>query len=429
MSVSHMNNKATYSLQHYRPNVRVGNPPTPTPTLLPTATPMPSPIPTNTPTPTQPVPTATPTLRPTPTIPQATPTPVPTSTPTPTIPQSTSTPTLTPIPTQKITNTPIPIPGAVNISGNIAFTQIGIGGKTGNIHPVNLNKEFALFFYDPSADVTQPTSKPLATAKGVAVFDTNSASPTYKYFIKNNFAIANIEKNKYQIILKATQTVTKQLAQTDGNKIFDFTSSNTLVFSPVTLISGDIAPLPNGDNNVDISDYNQLINCYRKKADTSSCANKQLADLDLDGVVDGIDYNILLRNLRYISDQGYGATNEILIADFPTFTGSNTQNSTTITPVASVTGAITGVPEVTSKPGIVSILIAAISTNSALLTTILAGAAFVLLCVVIIAGFSHNLLLRKKKLNKIEVVKQKSSVIEDKTFYVKIYTKDKKNNC
>ena len=60
--------------------------------------------------------------------------------------------------------------------------------------------------------------------------------------------------------------------------------------TPVILL-GDI----NKDGVVNILDYNLLISCYGKKFYTSICIAKNAADLNGDGVVNGIDYNILLR--------------------------------------------------------------------------------------------------------------------------------------
>lgn len=55
------------------------------------------------------------------------------------------------------------------------------------------------------------------------------------------------------------------------------------------LVSGDI----NGDNVIDILDYNDLLSCYGSKF--PSCAFNPSADLNDDGVVDAVDYNIFLR--------------------------------------------------------------------------------------------------------------------------------------
>jgi hypothetical protein len=66
-------------------------------------------------------------------------------------------------------------------------------------------------------------------------------------------------------------------------------AANITQLPTVTLVPGDLDP--NQDNNLDIQDYNMFISCYGSK----SCNNKQQADFNDDGVVDGKDYNILAR--------------------------------------------------------------------------------------------------------------------------------------
>lgn len=79
-----------------------------------------------------------------------------------------------------------------------------------------------------------------------------------------------------------------------------FASSSAVVLPPITLVAADIAPdNPDGtfgDDKLDLLDYNALVNCYGVKADTPTCIDKAATDIDDNGVIDGIDYNILLRS-------------------------------------------------------------------------------------------------------------------------------------
>ena len=113
--------------------------------------------------------------------------------------------------------------------------------------------------------------------------DPNSAFPTGSFSIK-------IKLNKYLAKLIPGSTIT----------------SGTVNSLPATSpIVGDIS----GDNRIDIVDYNALVGCFGKKSVSDSCINKSEpqsgdsgtdynADLNDDGVVDGIDYNIFLKSLN-----------------------------------------------------------------------------------------------------------------------------------
>ncbi len=57
----------------------------------------------------------------------------------------------------------------------------------------------------------------------------------------------------------------------------------------IPMAMGDI----NGDNSLDLSDYNTIISCYGQ----NSCTQKTQADLNLDGKVDEVDLNILFAGL------------------------------------------------------------------------------------------------------------------------------------
>ncbi len=68
----------------------------------------------------------------------------------------------------------------------------------------------------------------------------------------------------------------------------------TLNQMPVTtLVVGDI----NDDNKLTIEDYNILVGCFGSKADSSSCSDKENADLDDNEAIDGVDLNLFLRSL------------------------------------------------------------------------------------------------------------------------------------
>ena len=75
-------------------------------------------------------------------------------------------------------------------------------------------------------------------------------------------------------------------------------TSPPVTVASLSLVTADI----NGDNQLDILDYNALIGCFGSKQTSSTCTaaptgQSQGADITDDGVVDGTDYNLFLREL------------------------------------------------------------------------------------------------------------------------------------
>lgn len=87
----------------------------------------------------------------------------------------------------------------------------------------------------------------------------------------------------YLFLVKLSNTLNKQ-----ANNIFQ---AGGAVTEPTLLpLSGDV----DGNNVLDILDYNDLMSCFGSKY--STCQFQQTADLNDDGAVDGIDYNIIIRS-------------------------------------------------------------------------------------------------------------------------------------
>jgi hypothetical protein len=80
--------------------------------------------------------------------------------------------------------------------------------------------------------------------------------------------------------------------------IVSVTKGQTITPPSLSVINGDI----NNDNQLDILDYNALLSCFDTKYASPTCSapNASLspgADIDDDGIVDGVDYNLFLREL------------------------------------------------------------------------------------------------------------------------------------
>lgn len=68
-------------------------------------------------------------------------------------------------------------------------------------------------------------------------------------------------------------------------------NANSYTIPTVNLITGNIAQNGNSENVLDIFDYNALLSCYGGK----SCSTPGISDLNEDGKVDNLDFNIMLR--------------------------------------------------------------------------------------------------------------------------------------
>lgn len=116
-------------------------------------------------------------------------------------------------------------------------------------------------------------------------------------FTDPQFNFGQIPPGQYYIILHMGGFLDELLQQQDGATLFtiDPTTPLSLLsgnFS-TTLIPGDVAPSPKGDNSVDILDYNAVLSCLGKPT-TGTC---QSADISDDGVVDQIDLAIVQANM------------------------------------------------------------------------------------------------------------------------------------
>jgi len=79
------------------------------------------------------------------------------------------------------------------------------------------------------------------------------------------------------------------------------TSGRTNTLPYLSLIVGDI----NGDNQINILDYNILMGCYSDLLPATNCnpTNNALSDLNDDGAVNEFDYNLFLRELTNVGGQ------------------------------------------------------------------------------------------------------------------------------
>lgn len=226
------------------------------------------------------------------------------STPTPIVPSGQATPTEIP-PTNTPTDVPPPKGGLISLS----FALPGISSQGGNIKPLRTTRTVAIAFYNRDDNILDMTVKPVYVAQAPASFDFDPSSPTYTSFVVKYFDLgSDLSNGDYQIALKANQTMQKILKTREsdiGGKVYNINNAAVLDIAFQTLIIGDIIPSPQGDNQVDIADYNAFIDCFGSKQNSSSCVAKEGADFDDNGIVDGIDYNIMIRSFQSLLALGF----------------------------------------------------------------------------------------------------------------------------
>jgi len=259
-----------------------------------------------------PVPTGVPTISVSP-IP-TTPTPTPASGATPTL-----TPTITPTPTPTLTPTPTPV---VSLTPGTAFVRIAFNSIDTNdalqkrtTHP----RLATLYFYSDESFLTDPDGNK-AIQKGITdtlFFSTdpnpplqNNGQQLYGVYVNSQFRLPNFPPGNYYVFARSEASLREPITSTPM-KIFvdptqgvflDFTRNNNYQFPVGKVESTD-------KTTINIEDYNDLLTCYNYPNDqtkVNACKNLKLfdqyftsspfTDFNLDGQVDGIDFNIFLGN-------------------------------------------------------------------------------------------------------------------------------------
>ncbi len=202
-----------------------------------------------------------------------------------------TTPTHTPTPSDPVTTLtvtppiPTPPPGSTLLSVNVFLHTIGNSGD--NINQGNhsgSNKNPKNRTRTVNVQILDGTEKVIASGSGRIVYASASGS------FKGNVSIPNLPSTgEYEIKIKELSRLQREVP---GIQLLTKGILNTV--PEVHLIAGDA----NGDNKLDILDFNFLDDCFGNKANATCTSDKRTkTDFDDNGVVDFIDYNILLREL------------------------------------------------------------------------------------------------------------------------------------
>lgn len=183
-------------------------------------------------------------------------------------------------------STPTSQPGGTRFSVTVCPHGLGNCGDNvnptsgGNISPIHTQRSVSL-------TVLNTSGQPVATAQGAVNYSQSS------HTFQGVLSVTHLVTGTYLAQVKLDGFLSQQLPG-----ISTVSPGQTITLPLASLVTGDI----NNDNQLDILDYNILVSCFGSKQQTSSCTNPPTqqspgSDLTDDGKVDGVDYNIFLREL------------------------------------------------------------------------------------------------------------------------------------
>lgn len=197
---------------------------------------------------------------------------------------------------------------AVGTTLSIVFTIPGIGSGSANMIPKRLERNVTFYLFSPDANSLNKSVKPLYTLKTTAKYDTSTVSPTYTSYRVDVFDTGgDVKPGKYQISFRTDEslrTLIKANPENVGGQLFDFRQGAKIQKLPSQVVyMGDTLP-KEGDNTVDVGDYNAFVNCFGERSSDDFCTGSNYGDFDDNGVIDGVDYNLLLRSFNVLLAQG-----------------------------------------------------------------------------------------------------------------------------
>lgn len=147
----------------------------------------------------------------------------------------------------------------------------------GNATPKHATRPVTLLLYNQNNAL-------VAMAKGSVSY--SSAAKDFQGTIA-----VPITSGSYLITIRMNGYLGKQIPT-----IISVSTGQKITLPQTVLITGDV----NNDNKLNILDYQALMSCFANKTQQASCAapltnTSTGADLNDDGVVDGVDYNIFIR--------------------------------------------------------------------------------------------------------------------------------------
>lgn len=213
-------------------------------------------------------------------------------------------PTNTPTPTG-----PAPTPGPFNITVSVMLDSIDTNDAAIQRQPQHLTRNLTLYFYQNANYANDPNGNNAIVETGKVTFtggDPNNPL-TYGTFSASDFTLHKVTPGNYYVLGRVEGSLRQALNNPPTPIAITNGANNPTVLSfSQPLHMGDVVSTNNSIQSIDYSAV--ALTCYGTKPNTISSDCNQLnmkddifsdmpwADLNDDGQIDGIDYNILIRN-------------------------------------------------------------------------------------------------------------------------------------
>ena len=184
--------------------------------------------------------------------------------------------TITTTPTATLTPSPTP-PSGTRLALTLYLQGVGSASNGDNPNPLSATRQVTVQVFDNN------NSQVGGDVTGTVTF--NSSTGLFMGTIDGSTALSSLTTGDYTVKVKSDRYLRKLVPG-----IQKITAGGVNTLPQTNLIVGDI----NGDNVLDIIDYNLFLGCYNVSPVSSSCTNSDLND---NGFVDGIDYNFFVRSL------------------------------------------------------------------------------------------------------------------------------------
>lgn len=183
-------------------------------------------------------------------------------------------------------STPTPTLASGTTTLSVSFCPHGLGNCGDNVSPIGGNTNPGHTLRNATVTILDGNNAIVQSTHGTVVY--NSASNTFTGTIPLN----PISSGHYLVILGMDGFLSKQ-----APGIVTITQGQNTTIPILSLVTGNT----NNDSQLDLLDYNIIIGCFGTKyTDPALCTaqDAQLspgADVNDDGVVDGTDYNLFVR--------------------------------------------------------------------------------------------------------------------------------------